>query len=477
MYNYDYWVVKINADGSKAWDKPFGSDQGVDELRSVIRTADNGYLLGGYSLSYGAGGDKTEDSRGNSDFWIIKINADGSKVWDKTLGGSGYEYLNTLIQTADGGYLVGGASTTNIGGEKTEHSRGGFDFWVVKLNADGSKAWDRTIGGGDGEILESLIATPDGGYLLGGTSNSGIGGDKTENNRGTFGDYWVVKLNADGSKAWDKTFGGSNEENLMSLATTSDGGYLLGGISYSGSEHDRTGSSKGLADYWVVKINSEGNKIWDKAFGGSDYDYLISLVETEDRGYLLGGTSLSDVGGDKTENNRGILGDYWVVKINSEGSKVWDKTFGGSHNEEFMSLIKTADGGYLLGGITDSGTSGEKSEANRGSFDYWVVKIQETVTTSIGELKQESNRQFLVYPNPGNGSLKIKLYDPKLGTALVALVLYNTLGQQVLSETLTGSDVQVGAILNTSTLPNGTYYLHLQVQEKILKTKIVINEG
>jgi hypothetical protein len=370
--NDDFWVVKINNSGTKEWDKRFGGG-GTDVINSLQQTADGGYILGGNSNS-GAGGDKTEASRGNYDYWIVKIDENGTKQWDKRYGGSLADNLNALQQTADGGYILGGRSASGISGDKSEASQGSDDFWVVKIDENGLIKWDKTFGGGSNDQIHSLQQTADGGYILGGYSNSGISGDKTEANQGFF-DYWVIKIDENGVKQWDKTFGGSQNDLLFSLQQTIDGGYILGGYSASGISGDKTEASQGGDDFWVVKIDENGVKVWDKTFGGNDVERLFSLQQTTDGGYILGGESLSGISGDKTETSRGNF-DFWVVKINVAGTKEWDKTFGGNENERLYSLQQTADGaGYILGGRSLSGISGDKTEASRGGFDFWVVRI------------------------------------------------------------------------------------------------------
>jgi len=150
-----------------------------------------------------------------------------SKQWDKDFGGNGGDQLNFSQQTSDGGYILGGYSFSGISGDKTEASRGSNDFWVVKIDANGAKQWDKRFGGTGSDALNSLQQTSDGGYILGGTSSSGISGDKTEASRGG-NDFWVVKIDANGTKQWDKRFGGSGSDNLNSVRQTSEGGYILG---------------------------------------------------------------------------------------------------------------------------------------------------------------------------------------------------------------------------------------------------------
>ncbi len=357
----------------KQWDARFGGNSS-DYFYSHQQTSDGGYILGGETQS-GISGDKTEASRGGVDYWIVKTDSNGVKEWDVRFGGSSHDFFRSLQQTSDKGYILGGFSESGISGDKTQASNGGRDFWIVKIDSNGIKQWDASFGGSSNEDLELLKQTSDGGYILGGFSVSGISGDKTQALRGKV-DYWIVKVNSNGVKEWDASFGGSEDDLLFSIHQTNDQGYILGGLSYSGISGDRTQASRGNADYWIVKVDSGGGKQWDAAFGGNSNDYMRSLKLTGDDGYVLGGISQSGISGEKTKASQGDW-DYWVVKIDSSGQKQWDASFGGAGWDELGSLQQTSDGGYILGGYSNSGISGDKTQASRGGFDVWIVKTDD----------------------------------------------------------------------------------------------------
>jgi hypothetical protein len=367
----DYWIVKIDAEYNKLWDKTFGGANN-DALTSVISTPDGGYLLGGSSVS-DISGDKSENGKGNSDYWVVKVDNQGNKAWDKTFGGNALDVLNHMVVTPDGGYLLGGFSESDASGDKSENSIGGGprgrkDFWVVKIDNQGKKIWDKTIGGDGDDELSHIIATTDGNWLLCGTSGTS--------------DYWIVKIDNQGNKILDKTLGGNYFESLSTAILTPDGGYLLAGNSLSNASRDKSENVIGLWDYWVVKTDAAGNKVWDKTLGGSSLDYVTSVVSTPDGGYLLVGSSSSDAYADKSENTKGG-DDFWVVKIDAGGNKVWDKTIGGSNNDLPKSTIRTPDGVYMLAGTSDSNPPGDKSENSKGGFDYWIVELQEPTQHSL----------------------------------------------------------------------------------------------
>lgn len=234
------------------------------------------------------------------------------------------------------------------------------------------KLWEKHFGANFNEGLSSIVPTADGGYLLGGTSYSGISNDKTEASRGN-DDFWILKTDADFNKVWDKRYGGSSTESLNFILPTSDGGYILSGDSESGISGDKTEASRGQSDFWIVKIDANGNKLWDKSFGGNRRDFLGGVYPVSDGGYLLIGSSESDISGDKTGVSRNLSDieddDCWIIKIDANGNKLWDKTYGGDLEDGLGAIIPTSDGGYLLGGYTNSTISGEVTVASKGSYD------------------------------------------------------------------------------------------------------------
>jgi hypothetical protein len=356
---------------AKMWDFRFGG-YGMDDLTSFQETKDGGYILGGVSFS-GANGNKSQSTWGQDDYWIVKLDSVGNKQWDKDFGGTGEEYLSSVWQTNDGGYILGGKSRSGISGNKTQACWGDWDYWIVKIDSNGNVQWDKTFGGFGVDNITSLQETKDKGYILNGYSNSGIGGDKTQANWGIW-DYWIVKTDSLGNKQWDKDFGGTDADVSNSIIQTSDGGYILGGISSSNISGDKTQNTWGSSDFWIVKIDSAGSVEWDKDFGGTSADDLNSIQQTIDGGFILGGVSMSGIGGNKTQPTWGVW-DYWIVKTDSLGINQWDNDFGGSDMEDFVgNIIQTLDRGYLICGLSESQISGDKSENNLGQGQAWIVK-------------------------------------------------------------------------------------------------------
>lgn len=367
---FDYWIVRVDANSNKLWQKHFLGNN-YSYLQSITPLNDGSFILGGWTIS-GAWGDKSQTSKGNEDYWIIRIDASGNKIWDKSFGGKDYDYLKSIIPASDGGYILGGYSNSIISGDKTQSSLGGFDYWIIKIDENGNKLWDKRFGGNKSDYFTTMCPTSDGGYLLGGYSSSNISGDKTQNVLGE-NDFWIIKITSSGTKVWDKQFGGEKNEQLEKIISSNNGDFILAGWSESNISTDKTQNTQGGDDYWIIKVDYTGNKIWDKRFGGSSDDRLTCISNGADGGYLLGGYSYSNASGDKSQNSNGGS-DYWILKIGADGTKTWDKQLGGSFDDILTSMLPANDGGYLFCGYSNSPISAIKSQSPIGGFDYWLLK-------------------------------------------------------------------------------------------------------
>ncbi len=304
----------------QSWSRTFGGSES-DWGYSVQQTSDGGYILLGTTESYGAGG---------YDSWLIKTDSQGNKEWERTFGGSEDDWGYSVQQTRDGGYILLGGS----------YGTGDGDFWLIKTDAQGNKEWERTFGGSDIDWGWSVQQITDGGYiLLGYTESYGTGKE----------DVWLIKTDAYGNKEWDRTFGGSEDDRGTSVQQTKDAGYILLGTTWL------YGTGKG--DFWLIKTDSQGNKEWDRTFGGSDWDGGTSVQQTADGGYILLGDTASYGAGSA---------DFWLIKTDAYGNKEWERTFGGSETEWGGSVQQTEDGGYILRGYTYS--------YGAGSADFWLIK-------------------------------------------------------------------------------------------------------
>ncbi len=306
-------------------------------------------------------------------------------LWERSYGGKHAEYLYDAIPTADYGFILAGSSISNKNGNKSEANKGDLDYWIWKMDEKGTPEWQKSFGGTGVDVLFSVKNTNDGGFILAGTSSSNKSEDKKEDSKGQ-DDFWIIKLDAKGKELWQRTIGGTSQEKLLSIAQTKDGGYILGGSSSSNKtvadskgkldEFGKCENAKGNLDYWIVKLNSEGKKEWDKTLGGRYYDELKSIEQTQDEGFILGGYSNSPISGDKTEANIG-QGDYWVIKLNQDGLIQWQRTLGGDKDDNLFALTQTKDNGFIVGGSSNSSATDAKSETSKNGSDFWILKLDE----------------------------------------------------------------------------------------------------
>jgi hypothetical protein len=338
--DYDVWLVKASECGDSLWSQTYGGTS-WDRCASIQQTSDGGYILGGETASFGSG---------SYDFWLVKTNDIGDQVWSRTYGGDDMDGCESVRQTPDGGYILGGY-TRSFGA-------GGYDFWLVKTDEEGGGLWDRTFGGNGEEGCNSVRQTSDNGYILVGFTYSFGAGLR---------DFWLVKTNANGDSLWSRTFGGSGQDDCYSVQQTSDGGYILAGYTES--------FGAGSMDFWLVKTNADGDSLWSRTFGGNDYDWCNSVQQTSDGGYILGGLTGSFGAG---------FYDSWLVKTNADGDSLWSRTFGGSEVDECFSAQRTADGGYILAGHTFS--------FGAGGQDFWLVRTG-FISPSIVSITDVGNDQ------------------------------------------------------------------------------------
>ncbi|MCD6456165.1 MAG: PKD domain-containing protein, partial [Methanophagales archaeon] len=361
------------------WSKTFGGS-GYEEAQSVQQTADGGYILVG-GTSYGAGSD---------DVWLVKTDLYGNELWNRTFGSPGMDKGYSIQQTADGGYIFAGMFDWNYfwlvktdsngtelwnstfgGGEawEVQQTADGFisigidfgagdtDFWLVNVDANGDEYWNQTFGGSDNEWASSGQQTLDGGYILTGCTFSYGAGD---------GDFWLVKTDSNGTELWNRTFGGPYWDWAFSVQQTSDSGYILTGFTES--------YGAGSSDFWLIKTDSSGNEQWNKTFGGTDFDTGYSVVQTSfDEFIITGGTESYGAGGR----------DVWLIKTDSAGNELWNRTFGGYELDEAFSVQQTTDRGYVLAGVTMSYGTGDP--------DAWLVKVKGEPTVPIFDTEPSEN--------------------------------------------------------------------------------------
>lgn len=311
-------------DPGKQWVRVYGGSNS-DVARSIQETSVGGYIVAGYTSSFGVG---------NNDIWILKLEDDGQISWQKTFGGNGVDQAYAVQETSDGGYVITGY-TNSFGA-------GSNDIWVLKLGNDGTIHWGKTYGGSDSDVAYDIQQTSDGEYIVAGCTRSFGDGDT---------DILVLKLDSSGNIIWQKTNGGTRtDDEAWSVRETFDGGFVVAGNTYS--------CGLGLRDILVLKLDSLGDLVWEKGYGGSKYDHAKSIEPTPDGGYIISGHSSDFVTGG---------GNIRILKLDIDGNLSWYKTFGGSHLDRSSSIHQTTDGGYIVAGTTLS--------FGAGSEDMWLTKL------------------------------------------------------------------------------------------------------
>jgi uncharacterized delta-60 repeat protein len=314
------FLIKTDANGNISWAKTYGGTE-YDRASSVQQTSDGGYIVAGYTFSFGAG----------SDVFLIKTDANGNISWAKTYGGTDWDWASSVQQTSDGGYIMAGY-TGSFGA--------GGDILLIKTDANGNIIWAKTYGGTSYDEAYSVQQTSDGGYVLAGETWSFSAGAK---------DIFLIKTDANGDIIWAKTYGGTSYDEAYSVQQTSDGGYILAGETRSFGAGDY--------DIFLIKTDANGNIIWAKTYGGTSYDYAYSVQQTSDGGYIMAGETNSFGAG---------FYDAFLVKTDANGNIIWAKTYGGTYGDSAYSVQQTSDGGYIVAGYTWS--------FGAGDFDIFLIK-------------------------------------------------------------------------------------------------------
>lgn len=370
----DTELAKDNADATAAffgeldWIKNFGGS-GVDTARSIISTSDGGFAILGHSDS--VDGDLEGKNLAISDYWLLKFDAEGNLQWNKTYGGSGEDLGQSLVQTSDGGYaLTGYAQSADGDGSNNE---GFHDNWIIRLDSQGTILWEQSFGFSGHDHSYDIIQTADGGLFFVGfldiTAARGDGFAEKGNSltRHGVGEFWGTKLDSEGNIQWRKYFGGTNNDRAYGVVQSDDGGFVLAGFSESADFDIK--NSQGSYDFWVVKIDSTGELIWENSFGGTGIDRANSIVKTPDGSYVIAGHTFSN-DADVSKNNG--ESDFWLIKISDNGNLLWERSFGGTEFEDAESISILADGGFMIVGNSKS-VDGDAIE-NSGENDIWIIR-------------------------------------------------------------------------------------------------------
>ncbi len=354
----------------KVWDARYGGTSRDTDVSSV-RTSDGGFLLTASSLS-GISGNKSTPNQGDDDWWVVKTDQAGNLQWDYNFGGTSEEGFEAgAVQTADGNYVLAGRTRSGISGDISTSSLGGDDILIVKISAsDRSIIWQTRVGGNGADWAFDIKETSDGQIIVGGyTTSTNLVGITPMGSL----DLYLVKINSNtGDKLWERTYGGAGFESADELLANSSGGVVVG--AYSAST-DLTLPNNGSFDFWSFSTDGNGDVLWEGLYGGTGLDAIRSMTQMADGGYVFAGQSNSNASGNKSEDGNG-LDDIWVVRTNSTGELLWEKSIGGAGYDWGQAAYALQDGSVVIGGFSNSPAGGEKmSDPFNGSLDIWFFSL------------------------------------------------------------------------------------------------------
>jgi hypothetical protein len=363
--SFDFWVLKFSSDDTVLWSKTFGGsddDRGAD----IIATSDGGFALLGFSKS--SDNDATSNA-GAQDFWLLKISENGTVLWQKTFGYAGADTGTALLQTQDNGYLITGvldvSASNGQGNSKVAQKHAGGDIWALKLNNSGDLEWSNYYGGSFTDTPFGVVETADGNYIIAASSDSED--FNISNSKGGY-DFWILKIASDGSLIWEKSFGGSEIDEARAITATNDGNFMVVGDTRS-SDKD-VSNINGGADLWMLKITSEGELIWEKTLGASSFDVARAISKTTNNGFIIAGNSRSSDAGFTNQGQN----DAWVLKVDANGTVLWQKFIGGLENDLLFDVITLNNQSVIA--VGESTSSDAYITENKGFSDGLIIKIK-----------------------------------------------------------------------------------------------------
>jgi len=426
-------------------------------------------LDGGYILfgePFSANGTVT-NNHGGGDYWLIKVDKDGNLQWQKCFGGSCNDNGRDLAITADSGFVCAGYSCS-LNGDVTGN-QGAYDYWVIKVDKNGHLEWEKSFGGSSQDDGLCVTATNDGGMIVGGWTGSTDGNVQCQHHSEI--DAWVIKLDSAGNIEWQKCYGGSLTDCITSILQLDDGTYIYAGTTQS-NDGDVNGNHGGY-DYWVIKTDHWGNLIWQKCFGGGNDETPEFIKKLSDGNFILGGLTYSNDGDVKNNHSFSGYADMWLIKISPDGNLIWSQCFGGTMNDNMHDAIELSGKRLLLiGGTYTSNNTGDVQCTHHGpgTDDMWLLMVYDSTMVSINENSNFSD-VLAVYPNPAGDFVKFS-YKTKDNITGIRIQIVDQMGQVIKELILPAMSNEV--TWDTSTIPSGVYFYFYYVANVRKTGKIVI---
>lgn len=462
----DMWVGKLDSLGSLEWQKSLGGT-GDERAKGLCQTSDGGFAIIGESWSNDGDVTGHNGSVDTSDVWVVKLDDQGNIQWQDSYGGTGYDIGADIKQTENRDYILGSDSWSSNG--DVSQNKGFSDMWFTRIDSLGVIQWERSFGGSGSDRLRSFQLTSDGGIIAIGFTTSDDG-DISSNTSTILPAIWVIKIDSIGNKEWDKCFSGVgfslNQGN--DIQNTPDGGFILN--SYTNATNGNIACTNGTAESWVAKLDNAGNVEWSHCYGGPGVEFGKTVRLTPDGGYLV--SSITDGAGGLVSNHIGGT-DCWIVKTDSLGNVEWDGTYGGTESEVLTTAIPTPDGGYILGaesGSNDVDVSGHHGAL--GDNDIWIVKLA-PLPVGLNE-SGENIASLSVSPNPTWGQARISFELLESGRLHIDLLdISGRVVKNIKSGKLDAGPHQLD--VNINDLDNGLYLVRLSTSQSVQTIRVIKN--
>lgn len=486
----------LSAQQNVLWEKSIGGEF-AEYLYNAIPTPDYGFLILGSSAS-DATGDIQKKNQGSLDYFIWKMDENGKQEWQNSFGGNGSDFLYSAKLTADGGYILVGASTSSKSGDKTSDNFGNEDIWIIKLDVQGKLQWQQAFGGNGNDIPVDIIRTEDGGYLIASNSNSIPSAFKKAKNFGG-NDYYIIKLNEKGELQWEKSYGGIFDDKIKSVVETKSGFLLIGNSNSPASVNKSTDQTSNAT--WIIQVNQKGEIISENNLGLNSENQLISFQENEhnfifsvnekteksfkpkviqtdfdlrvqktaelevkdnlaitevkliDNKFLLTANQITTL--EQLKNNNHSIESYYITQtFDQNGSEIWSKKFGEKGFNYLEKAITTRDGSIIL-----FGNSTQQSKGNKGQSDFYLVKL--------GKEGDDIKRVYIeAYPNPTKDIVNV-LINKEFEKA--SIEIYNLTGQHLQSKEVKYRSTPIFL----GNYPVGIYILKINTDNQTESIKII----
>jgi hypothetical protein len=364
--SFDFLASKFSAENTLEWQKTFGGSED-DKALDIIQTLEGDFIILGSSESSDL---DVSENAGSKDFWLVKLSNKGVLLWEKSFGFSGIDYGTTLLETKEGGFLITGvldvsASDGQGNAKSTATKHSGGDYWAIKTDHTGTLEWSRFFGGSFTEVPSGVLETDAHNFIIVGSSDSND--FNISNSKGSY-DFWIIKISTEGTLLWEKSFGGSEIDEAKAITRTNDGNFIIVGDTRSADKN--VSKNNGAADIWVLKVSSEGNILWEKTIGGANFDAARAIYKTQDNGFLIAGSSRSL---DNDFENKG-QNDALILKIDKNGNLLWQKIFGGS-KIDFLYDVVELNNKWIIAVGESSSEDGDIPE-NKGFSDGLIIQIK-----------------------------------------------------------------------------------------------------